>query len=65
MAACGIDAGALAASLGRLEKSCLIDRSGKSIRMLNFGEALLRNQCKYEQGLPYVIENGVIKARKN
>lgn len=64
-AACGIDAASLGASLDRLERSCLIERSPGTIRMLNFGEALLRNQCKYEKGLPFVIENGVIKARKN
>lgn len=62
---CSLDAATLAASLDRLERSCLIERSGESVRMLNFGEALLRNQCKYEKDLPYIIENGVIKARKN
>jgi len=61
----GLDAVAVAASLERLERSCLIERSGDSIRMLNFGEALLRNQCKYEKDLPFTIENGVIKTRKN
>ncbi len=64
IAACGIDAGTLAASLARLERSCLIERSSEGVRMLNFGESLLKNQCKYEKDLPYVIENGVIKARK-
>jgi hypothetical protein len=63
-AACGLDATSLAASLDRLERSCLVERTGESVRMLNFGEALLRNQCKYEKDLPYVIENGVIRARK-
>jgi hypothetical protein len=63
-AACGLDAESLAASLERLGRSCLIEHSGDSVRMLNFGEALLRNQCKYEKNLPYIIENGVIKARK-
>jgi hypothetical protein len=62
---CSLDAATLAASLDRLQRSCLIERSGESVRMLNFGEALLRNQCKYEKDLPYTIENGVIKARKN
>lgn len=61
---CGLDTESLAASLARLEKACLIERSGTSVRMLNFGEALLRNQCKYEKDLPFTIENGVIKARK-
>ena len=64
MESCSLDAPALAASLDRLERSCLIERQEGSVRMLNFGEALLRNQCKYEKDLPYTIENGVIKARK-
>ena len=62
--ACGIDAPAIASSLARLERSCLIERSGNTIRMLNFGEALLRNQCKYEKDLPFIIENGVIKENR-
>ncbi len=62
--ACGIDAPTIAGSLARLERSCLIERSGNMIRMLNFGEALLRNQCKYEKDLPFIIENGVIKEKK-
>jgi len=61
----GLDATTVAASLERLEYSCLIERSGESIRMLNFGEALIRNQFKYEKDLPFTIENGVIKSRKN
>jgi hypothetical protein len=63
--ACGLDRGIVTASLARLERSCLIERSGGNVRMLSFGEALLKNQCRYEPDLPYRIENGVIKARKN
>jgi len=62
---CGLDASVIGASLDRLERSCLLERSGDSVRVLNFGEALLRNQVKYEKDLPFTIENGVIKARKN
>jgi len=62
--ACDLDAGSLASSLDRLERSCLVERSGGAVRMLNFGESLLRNQCKYESGLPFIIENGVIKEKK-
>ena len=51
-------------SICRLERSCLVERNGESVRMLNFGEALLRNQVKYEPDLPFTIENGVIKERK-
>jgi hypothetical protein len=61
---CDLDPETIAASLARLERSCLIERSGRNVRMLNFGEALLRNQCKYEKDLPYMIENGVIKEKK-
>lgn len=62
---CGLDAADLTGSLDRLERSCLIERREDGIRMLNFGEALLKNQCKYEKDLPYTVENGVIKMRKN
>ena len=61
----GLDAKTIDASLARLEHSCLIERSVGNVRMLSFGEALLRNQCKYAPDLPYTIENGVIRARKN
>lgn len=61
---CGLDAADLTRSLARLESSCLVERCEGGVRMLNVGEALIRNQCKYEPDLPYTIENGVIKARK-
>lgn len=63
--ACGLDPAIIAASLDRLERSCLVERSGGAVRMLNFGESLLRNQCKYETDLPFVIENGVIREKKS
>jgi predicted transcriptional regulator len=62
--ACGLDPMAIAASLDHLERSCLIERSNGAVRMLNFGESLLRNQFRYEKDLPFVIENGVIKEKK-
>jgi predicted transcriptional regulator len=61
----GLDAATVAASLERLERYCLVERSGDSARQLTFGESLVRNQFKYEENLPFTIENGVIKARKN
>jgi len=51
-------------SLARLKRYCLVERNGEEVRMLNFGEALIRNQIHYDDALPYTIENGVIKARK-
>jgi hypothetical protein len=61
----GLDTETVAKSIARLEQSCLVECANDSVRMLNFGEALLRNQFKYEKDLPFTIENGVIKARKN
>lgn len=60
----GLDLPVVEDSLSRLESSCLVERKGMEVRMLNFGEALIRNQLKYDEELPYTIENGVIKARK-
>jgi hypothetical protein len=61
---CGLAMPEVEASLVRLERSCLVERTGNTVRLLSFGEALIRNQCKYEKDLPFVIENGVIKEKK-
>jgi hypothetical protein len=61
---CGLGMAELEASLERLERSCLVERTGRSVRLLSFGEALIRNQMKYEEDLPFTIENGVIRAKK-
>ena len=61
---CGLKVSDVEASLTRLERSCLVERTGSSVRMLTFGEALLKNQVKYEEDLPFTIENGVIKEKK-
>jgi hypothetical protein len=53
------------ASLARLERSCIVERSGSSVRLLSFGEALIRNQLKYEEDLPFNMENGVIREKKS
>jgi len=62
--ASGLDACVIDASLERLERYLLIERTEGKLRVLNFGEALIRCQVKYSQDLPYTIENGVIKERK-
>ncbi len=62
--ASGLDACVVDASLKRLERYLLIERTDGKLRVLNFGEALIRCQVKYSQDLPYTIENGVIKERK-
>jgi hypothetical protein len=60
----GLDPGTINASLERLERYLLIERDGKKLRALSFGEALIHCQVKYSEDLPYTIENGVIKERK-
>jgi hypothetical protein len=61
---CGLGVPEVEVSLSRLVRSCLVERVGSSVRLLSFGEALIRNQVKYEEDLPFTIENGVIKAKK-
>jgi hypothetical protein len=61
---CGLGMPEVEASLTRLERSCLVERAGNAVRLLSFGEALIRNQVKYEKDLPFTIENGVIREKK-
>ncbi len=63
-ARCGLGLPEVEASCVRLERSCLVERTGTSVRMLSFGEALVRNQCRHTEDLPFTIENGVVKERK-
>lgn len=60
----GCDPCTLNASLDRLERYHLIERTEGTVRALSFGEALIRCQVKHSGTLPYTIENGVIKERK-
>ena len=62
--ASGLDPCIVDASLKRLERYLLIDMTEGKLRVLNFGEALIRCQIQYSKDLPYTIENGVIKERK-
>lgn len=61
---CRLKLSELEDSLTRLEQNCLIERNGPEVRVLAFGEALIKNQMKYQEDLPFVIENGVIKERR-
>jgi len=61
---CGLALSEVETSLARLERSCLVEQNGGMVRLLSFGEALIRNQVKYEQDLPFTIENGVIREKK-
>jgi hypothetical protein len=61
---CGLELSVMESSLARLERFCLIGRNGTEVRMLTFGEALIKNQFNHEENLPFVIENGVIRERR-
>ncbi len=50
-------------SLLRLEKQFLVQRKGDEYSVLSVQEMMLRCQCRYDPGLPYEIENGVIKMK--
>jgi hypothetical protein len=60
----GCPPGEVRESLGRLVSYCLISQVNGKYQVLSVQEMLLRAQCKYSNDLPFIIENGVVKARK-
>ena len=64
VAASGLDATATESSLNRLQKAFLIERIKDTVRVLSFGESLIKTQVKYSDDFPIVFENGVIKEKK-
>ncbi|NLA38087.1 MAG: MarR family transcriptional regulator [Methanomicrobiales archaeon] len=63
-AATGLEPGEVTVSLERLERYLLIRRSGKTVRLMSVQESLIECQCRYTSDLPFIIENGIIKARR-
>lgn len=61
---CGLAISEVDASVLRLERACLVGRSGSSVRVLSIGEALIQNQVTYDNDLPFTIENGVIREKR-
>jgi hypothetical protein len=59
----GYDPAMVEASLSRLDRSCLIERTGDSVRALSFQEALALCCMKNDRESPFCIENGLIKLR--
>jgi len=59
-----MDAETVRASLARLERYLLIERSGTSVRALTIGEAVLKCQIKNTMDPGFEIVDGVIRARK-
>jgi DeoR/GlpR family transcriptional regulator of sugar metabolism len=65
VAATGFEADAVTRSLERLERYLLVRRSGETVRLLSIQESLIECQCRYaKEELPFVIENGVVKAKR-
>jgi hypothetical protein len=63
-AATGLTEDAVAAATARLEHALLAARDGDGVRLLAIQESLLLCQQRYGPRQPYVIENGVIRARR-
>ena len=62
----GFEPGAVTASLERLEHYLLIRKTGKMVRLLSIQESLIECQCRHtREDLPFVIENGVIRAKSS
>jgi len=62
--ACGIPERTIGDSLQRLQQSLLIELRENRIYLLSINESLIRCQIKYDQSLPFTVENGVIRAKK-
>jgi hypothetical protein len=60
----GLDAAAAESSLTRLHQALLIERTGDTVRVLSFGESLIKTQAKYSDDFPVIFENGLIKEKK-
>jgi hypothetical protein len=50
-------------SVRRLEMYYLVERSGDSVRVLSFRESLLLCQANNDETCPFIVENGIIRAR--
>jgi Mn-dependent DtxR family transcriptional regulator len=59
----GLDLMSVTESLQRLEKYLLIELIDGRVRLLSFGDSLIRCQVRHEPDLPYTIENGVIRPK--
>ncbi|MFA6225369.1 MAG: MarR family transcriptional regulator [Methanoregula sp.] len=64
VAASGLDAPTIESSLARLQQALLVERKNDTVRVLSFGESLIKTQVKYSDNLPFIFEDGVIKEKK-
>nr|WP_284738444.1 MarR family transcriptional regulator [Methanoculleus sp. CWC-02] len=64
-AATGFEPGVVTASLERLKRYLLVRQAGETVRLLSIQESLIECQCRYTNDMPFVIENGVIRAKRS
>ncbi len=62
--ATGLTGEEIAASVGRLVRAMLVGETGDTIHLFSLQEMLIRNQCRYDESIPFTIENGVIRPKK-
>ena len=63
-AATGLPRPAVEASAARLVRGLIVEREGESLRAMAVGESLAKCQINHSESSPIVIENGVIRVRK-
>ena len=55
----------ITSSLRRLEDAGLIEQDGERIRVPSLQEILLSCQARYDRDSPFVIEEGIIRLKKD
>ncbi|MDD1652960.1 MAG: MarR family transcriptional regulator [Methanomicrobiales archaeon] len=60
----GLARTAVEASAARLVRGMIVEREGESLRAMAVGESLAKCQANHCKSSPIVIENGVIRVRK-
>lgn len=60
----GADHDRLADSVKRLEKNLLLENRGEDVRLLSIDESILKCHLKYSPGPRLIMEDGVIKIKK-
>jgi hypothetical protein len=55
---------AVEASAARLEQRMIVEREGESLRAMTVGESLAKCQINSSESSLLIIENGVIRVRK-
>ena len=62
--ATGLLPDAVSASAARLERALIARREGDYVSLVPVQESLLLCQARYRPKMPFVIENGVVRARR-